>query len=152
MGIQIEQQTVLRSAAEAMTMKHIYLVEDDPIIIQVYCTALRKRGFLVTVAEDGLVAMKGLSQLCPDLVVLDVMMPKVDGTYVLKYIRSRPELSGTKVIILSNASIADAGSEAVAQHPDAIFLKSQCTPSLLAEKVCELLNLPPPAPVAPTAQ
>ena len=109
--MQIEQQTVLRSAAEAMTMKHIYLVEDDPIIIQVYCTALRKRGFLVTVAEDGLVAMKGLSQLCPDLVVLDVMMPKVDGTYVLKYIRSRPELSGTKVIILSNASIADAGSE-----------------------------------------
>lgn len=127
-------------------MKTILFVEDDPLIIQVYRAPLKQRGFEVEVAEDGLAAMKVLLQLRPDLVVLDVLMPKVDGKYVLKFLRSRPELAATKAIILSNASSADAGSEAVAQNPDAVFLKSQCTPTLLADKISELLGHLPPAP------
>jgi DNA-binding response OmpR family regulator len=127
-------------------MKTIMMVEDDPVIVQVYRSALERRGFAVTVAEDGLVAMKIILQCRPDLVVLDVMMPKVDGTYVLKFIRSRAELKQTKVIVLSNATIADAGSLALAQNPDAVFLKSQCTPRLLASKIYELLGLTEPPP------
>jgi CheY-like chemotaxis protein len=131
-------------------MKTILFVEDDPIIVHVYRGPLKNRGFQVDLAEDGLAAMKVLLQLRPDLVLLDVMLPKVDGNYVLKFIRSRPELKATKVIILSNASIADAASEALSQHPDAVFLKSQCTPALLAEKINELLGVtPPPAPSRP---
>jgi len=131
-------------------MKTILFVEDDPVIIQAYRGPLQKRGFEVHVAEDGLVAMKTLLQLRPDLVSLDVLMPKVDGKYVLKYIHSRPELKATKVIILSNATLADAGMDTLAQNPDATFLKSQCTPALLVEKISELLGIPvPPAPVPP---
>jgi CheY-like chemotaxis protein len=131
-------------------MKTILFVEDDPVIVQVYLGPLQQRGFEVLVAEDGLVAMKGVLQLHPDLVLLDVVMPKVDGKYVLNFIRSRPELKATKVIILSVATYADAGAEAVAQHPDAFFLKSQCTPSLLVEKINELLGVSePPAPHEP---
>jgi CheY-like chemotaxis protein len=130
-------------------MKTILMVEDDPLIVQVYRGPLKNRGFNVEVAEDGLVAMKGLLQWRPDLVVLDVMMPKVDGAYVMKFIRSRPELEATKIIVLSNASIADAGTGTVAQNPDAVFLKGQCTPSLLAEKINELLGLPNP-PLLPS--
>lgn len=129
-------------------MKTLMIVEDDPLIVQVYRGALERRGFNVTVAEDGLVAMKIVLQCRPDLVVLDVMMPKVDGTYVLKFIRGRPELKDTKVIVLSNATIADAGSLTLAQNPDAVFLKSQCTPGILAAKVCELLGLPEVSPSA----
>ena len=125
-------------------MKTILLVEDDPLIVQVYRGPLQKRGFEVHVAEDGLMAMKRLLQLRPEVVLLDVLMPKVDGKYVLKFIRSRPELQATKVIILSDATFADAGSEVVAQHPDAAFLKSHCTPHLLAEKINELLGGPEP--------
>jgi CheY-like chemotaxis protein len=121
-------------------MKKILMVEDDPVIVQAYRTALERRGFEVQVAEDGLVAMKNILQWPPDLVLLDIMMPKVDGTYVLKFIRSRPELKHAKVIVLSNASLADAGSGALAQNPDAVFLKSQCTPTLVAEKINELLG------------
>jgi CheY-like chemotaxis protein len=121
-------------------MKTILFVEDDPLIVQVYRGPLQQRGFEVHVAEDGLVAMKGILQLRPDLVVLDVMMPKVDGKYVLNFIRSRPELIATKVIILSEATYADIGSEAVAQNPDAALLKSQCTPSRLVEIINELLG------------
>ena len=133
-------------------MKTIMIVEDDPIIVQVYRGALQRRGFEVAVAEDGLIAMKSLLQSRPDMVVLDVLMPKVDGTYVLKFIHSRPELKHTKVIVLSNASVADVASPVLAQHPDAVFLKSQCTPALLAVKINELLGITdsaaPPAPPA----
>jgi len=122
-------------------MKTIMIVEDDPVIVQVYRGPLERQGFAVTVAEDGLVAMKTILQSVPDLVVLDVMMPKVDGTYVLKFIRSRPELKHIKVIVLSNASIADAGSPVLAQNPDFVFLKSLCTPKLLAAKINEILGI-----------
>ena len=71
-------------------------------------------------------------------------------TIVLNFIRSRPELKATKVIILSVATYADAGTEAVAQHPDAFFLKSQCSPSLLVETIHHLLEgAAPRAPLPP---
>jgi CheY-like chemotaxis protein len=131
-------------------MKTLMIVEDDPVIVQVYRGALERRGFAVQVAQDGLIAMKNVLQFRPDLVVLDVMMPKVDGNYVLKYIRSRPELKDVKVIVLSNASIADAGSPVLAQRPDAVFLKSQCTPTILADAISELLGgAGTPGPSAP---
>ena len=121
-------------------MRKILFVEDDPIIIQVYRGPLKNAGYEVEVAEDGLKALKILLDLRPDLVLLDVMMPKVDGTYVLKFIHSRTELKNTKVIVLSNASLADIGKETLAQHPDRVFLKSQTTPKELLKAASELLG------------
>jgi two-component system chemotaxis response regulator CheY len=126
-------------------MKKILFVEDDPIIVQVYRGPLKNAGFHVDVAEDGLVALKIILDVRPDLVLLDVMMPKVDGTYVLKFIHSRPELKETKVIVLSNASLADVGKEMLAQNPDRVFLKSQATPKELLKAVKELLGGDAPA-------
>ena len=121
-------------------MKTILFVEDDPIIVQVYRGPLKNGGYQVEVAEDGLVAMKVLLQLRPDLVLLDFLMPKVDGTYVLKFIRCRPELKATKVILLSSATHADIAKEVLAQNPDRVFLKSQSTPKELLKAVNELLG------------
>lgn len=127
-------------------MKTILLVDDDPLIVKVYRAPLANGGFNVEVAEDGLMAMKMLAQLRPDLVILDVMMPKMDGAYVLKYIHSRPELKATKVVILSDASIADAAKDALAEKPDRVFLKSRATPRELLQTVNELLGAAPLGP------
>ena len=129
----------LRAIRKA-TMKTILFVEDDPIIIQVYRGPLKNAGFQVEVAEDGLLAMRTLQHHCPDLVLLDVLMPKVDGTYVLKFIRSRPELKNTKVVILSSATLADIAKDVLAQNPDRVFLKAQSTPKELVKVVIELLG------------
>jgi CheY-like chemotaxis protein len=126
-------------------MKTILFVDDDPIIVKVYSSPLKKAGFQVEVAEDGLVAMRVVLQLRPDLVLLDVLMPKVDGTYVLKFIRSRPELKDTKVIVLSDATNADAAHEVLAQNPDKVFLKSQSTPKELLKAITDLLGAPTPS-------
>ena len=127
-------------SAEATASKTILLVDDNPMILTAYRGALERRGYRVETAADGLDAMRKLVALKPALVVLDLLMPKVDGLYVLKFIRSQAELKTVPVIVLSEASIADAAQPALAQNPDAVFLKSQCTASLLADKIAELLG------------
>ena len=99
-------------------MKKILFVDDNPIVIQAYKMALMRAGYQVEIAPDGLAAMKVLLTLKPDAVLLDLMMPVVDGKYVLKYIRSEPELKSTRVIILSDATIADPGMEVKSLNPD----------------------------------
>ena len=133
-------------------MKTILIVDDDPIIVQVYRTRLQTGGYRVEVADDGLAAMKIILELRPDLILLDVLMPKVEGTYVLKFIRSRPDLKGTRVIVLSNASNADVAKAVLAQQPDQVFLKSQATPRDVLAAVNQLLGgeiAAPPPPPAP---
>ncbi len=121
-------------------MKTILFVDDDPIVVQAYRMALERAGYKVETAGDGLAAMKVLLTLKPDAVLLDLMMPIVDGKYVLKFIRSQPELESTRVIILSDAAIADRGLEVRDLNPDRLLLKSQCTPKLLNETLAELLG------------
>jgi len=121
-------------------MKTILLVDDDPLIVKIYRGPLADAGYRVEVAEDGLVAMKMLPQVRPDLVVLDVMMPKVDGPYVIRFIRSRPELKEAKIVVLSTAALADAAKTTLAENPDLALLKSDATPKLLLAAIAKLLG------------
>ena len=121
-------------------MKKILYVEDNALIVQVYRMALLRKGFQVEVAEDGLIAAKMLSKAKPDLVLLDLMIPKFTGTDLIKYIRSTPALKSMPVIILSDASKADLAMEAIASGVDRVFLKSQCTPAKLIDAINELLG------------
>jgi CheY-like chemotaxis protein len=121
-------------------MKTILFVDDNPIVVQAYRMALERAGYKVETAADGLAAMKVVVTLKPDAVLLDLMMPIVDGKYVLKFIRSQPELESTRVIILSDATIADRGLEVRDLNPDRLLLKSECTPKLLNDTLAELLG------------
>ena len=121
-------------------MKTILFVDDNPIVVQAYRMALERAGYKVETAADGLAAMKVVLTLKPDAVLLDLMMPIVDGKYVLKYIRSQPELESTRVIILSDATVADRGLEVRDLNPDRLLLKSECTPKLLNDTLAELLG------------
>ncbi len=134
-------ESIQSDAAKPATAKTILLVDDNLLVVMAYRGALERRGFKVVTSGDGLEAMKTAMSLKPDLVVLDLLMPKVDGTYVLKFIHSEPSLKSVKVIILSDASKADVARAALAEKPDAVFLKSQCTAGALVEKINELLGL-----------
>lgn len=121
-------------------MKTIFLAEDDAVVVKVYGAKFEREGFRVEVAEDGLVAMKKLLQVKPDIVVLDLMMPKLNGVDVLKYIRSTPELKKIPVIILSNAHMTALAQEAAAIGAEKALLKSSCTPGILLETINSLLR------------
>ena len=121
-------------------MKKVLLVDDDPLVIRIYAEGLGKRGFQVESAGDGLEAVKALrSGSKPDLVVLDLMMPKFSGSDVLKFIRSQKDLAKLPVVVLSNAYMGDLAREAVALGVEKALLKVRCSPPILAGVICDIL-------------
>jgi CheY-like chemotaxis protein len=121
-------------------MKTIFLIEDDAVIIHVYRKRLLREGFRVEVAENGVAAMKMLATLNADLVVLDLMMPKLDGVEVLKYIRSTPALKSIPVIILSNANMNELTQAAAVVGAERALPKAGCTPGQLVNVINNLLQ------------
>lgn len=126
-------------------------MDDDAVIAHVYRAKLVEAGYVVDVAEDGLIAMRSLNANPPDLIVLDIMMPKFSGLDVLGFIRSRPELSGIKVIVLSNFYLEANDRQAVLTKADCGLVKSSCTPGKLLETVAALLAGREPEAMSPAA-
>ncbi len=129
-------------------MKTILYVEDNPVVVQAYKNVLTREGFNVEVAEDGLVAMKKLAAEKFDLVLLDLIMPKINGTDVLKYIRSTDAIKSTPVVMLSDGSMADLAQSALAIGVEGALLKSRCNPQILLETIRKVLGEENPAPAA----
>ena len=113
----------------------ILLVDDDRVVLRLFRDGLTRSGFDVRTAYDGLEAVKVLQEMRPDILVLDLMMPKFTGVDVVKFIRGRSDLADLPVIVLSNSyvdELAQAVHEAGVQEA---LLKSRCTPSALAESI-----------------
>lgn len=130
-------------------MKNILYAEDNALVVQVYGNILKREGFNVEIAEDGLAAMKKLSGMKFDLVLLDLIMPKINGTDVLKYIRSTPALKSVPVIVLSDGSMADVAQNALSIGVEGALLKSRCNPQILLETIRNVLGIAPPPASAP---
>lgn len=82
-------------------MKKILIVDDEPNILMALEYTLKKNDFQVFIARDGEEAIAIAQDKIPDVVVLDIMMPKVDGFEVLNFIKKHKDLNKTKVIFLS---------------------------------------------------
>lgn len=82
----------------------ILIVEDDLDILELLEFSLLNAHYQVLTATDGESAIKKAVQFLPDIVVLDLMLPKMDGLEVCKYIRSNPEISGTGILVLTAKS------------------------------------------------
>ena len=83
-----------------MTRK-ILIVDDEPNIVMTLEYAFKKKGYEVFIARDGSEAMEILKHNVPDMVLLDIMMPQVDGYQTLEWIRENEELKNVKVIFLT---------------------------------------------------
>lgn len=125
--------------AEAAKTKTIVFVEDNPVVLMAYQNRLKREGFQVAPARDGLEAMKILSQFVPDVVVLDLMLPKFNGVEIIKFICSDPRYQTVPLIILSTNSILEADEEYVLERANKRLLKSSCTPAILVQAIRELL-------------
>lgn len=117
----------------------ILFVEDDEVVLTAYRNRLQREGFRVEAAKDGLEAMKTLLTSAPDLVVLDLMLPKFNGEEVLKFIRADRSLKALPVIIFSTNSIIDAEQEPVLEGARRRLIKSTCTASMLVAAIRDAL-------------
>jgi sigma-B regulation protein RsbU (phosphoserine phosphatase) len=84
-----------------MTVSRILVVDDEPDINMILCVALRRAGYEVSSASDGVEAMETIRRQAPDLVLLDVMMPRADGMETLRRIREHPPTADVPVIMLT---------------------------------------------------
>ena len=122
-----------------MKSQKILIIEDDPDILEFVSFNLRKEGYEVFVAKDGVKGVKMCIQVQPDLVLLDVMMPRMDGVEVCELIRYNPTISNTIVAMLSargedysKLAAFDAGADA--------YITKPIRPKLLVSKVKALLR------------
>jgi CheY-like chemotaxis protein len=87
-----------------MMIKKVLIAEDDPFIRRVAEIALRRAGFEVSTVGDGVEALQMLEESLPDLVILDGMMPKMDGLEACRRLKTNPRTANLPVIMLSARS------------------------------------------------
>ena len=123
----------------ANEVKTIFFIEDSEVELIAYRGSLERAGYCVQSAKDGLEAMRLLHNIIPDLVLLDLLLPRFDGVEVLKYIKADPRLKDVPIIIFSTNSIIDSEDEPLLEAATRRLLKSQCTPPLMLRAVREVL-------------
>jgi len=103
----------------------VLVVEDDEDIAQLLCYSLRKNRVPVAVAHDGLTAFALVEELRPALVLLDLMLPRLDGHEVCRLIRSHPDrdLAGTPVVMLSALGTPEDIEKGMGLGANAYFAK-----------------------------
>ncbi len=121
-------------------MKKILLVEDDPFLIEIYTAKLENAGFSVDVASDGDMVMNKMKEVKPDLVVLDIVLPNIDGWEILREIKRNEEFKNVKVVILSNLSEKEDVEKGIEEGADKYLIKSHYEPSQVVEEIEEVLN------------
>lgn len=121
--------------------KRVLLVEDDPFIRDIYNVKFSQEGFEVYLAENGVEALKKMEQFIPDVILLDIVMPYMDGMETLKNIRSREEWKKVPVIMLTNISEKEKIEESEDFSVSDYLIKSHFTPSEVVQKVKALLNV-----------
>jgi CheY-like chemotaxis protein len=122
--------------------KTILFIDDDPTIILAYRTRLTQAGYVVQPAVDGLEAMRQLAVTIPDIIILDLVMPKFNGVEIMGFIRSNPKLKNTPVIVLSSQSIIDSDDEPILETAYRRLIKGACSPDKMLEAIQELLARP----------
>ncbi len=120
----------------------ILLVEDDLTLAGLYQMRMEAEGFEVKQCNNGETALQSAKEFKPHLILLDIMMPKLNGFDVLDILRNTKETSSTKIVILS--ALAQAGDIERAKQlgADDYLVKSQVVVADVMTRLRQLLNLP----------
>jgi len=128
-------------------MAKILLIEDDPLIVKIYTTRLTADGYNVFSAENGEDGLAVAEKEIPDLVVLDIMMPRIDGYGVLEKIRSNPQLKHIPILVYSNLAVEEEIARAKNMGANEFVVKADLSPTEMVHKIKSYVegnNAPPP--------
>lgn len=116
-------------------MAKIAIIEDDQAIAHMYRIKFETEGFVVETAENGKVGLALLEHMRPDIVLLDIMMPEMNGDEVLEKVRQAAWGKEMKVIILTNMGEQEAPPKLKELNVTAFIVKAEMTPRQVAEMV-----------------
>ena len=131
-------------------MKKMLIIEDDQIVGSIYLRKFQGEGFQVELASDGESGLAATQRSKPDVVILDLMLPRLNGVEVLKRLRAEPTTRDLPVVVLSNAYMSGLVQDARQAGANYCVIKANCTPRQLLDIVNKTMTVAP-APSAPAA-
>jgi len=118
----------------------VLFVEDDALVAQMYRLKLELDGYSVDIAGDGLLALEKARASHPDIIFLDIRLPKLDGLSVLEALRADPATEHIPVVILSNWNEKELVERGVKLGALDHMIKSQTTPARLSQRLRDWLK------------
>ena len=117
----------------------ILLIEDDPLLIDIYSTKFKEAGFEIQVADSGEKALSLLKKVSPSVIIMDIVLPHVDGWELLAVAQKQENLRNTKIVVLSNLGQKEEIEKGISLGAARYLIKAHYTPSQVVEEVRELL-------------
>ena len=121
--------------------KNILIVEDDSFVSELYDHQFKKFGFNTQVASDGETALDYVKRSNFDAILLDIMIPKIDGLEVLKRLKANSATKDVLVIILSNLGQDELIKQSLKVGAKAYIIKSLYTPAQVVAEVRSILGV-----------
>ncbi len=121
-------------------MSKVLIVEDDAMLSEMYGARFKSEGFEVLTAADGEAGLIVAREAKPDIILLDVIMPKLDGFGALEQIKADTSLSAIPIIMLTNLGQEEDVKKGKELGANDYFIKANQTPSQIVEKVQALLK------------
>lgn len=120
--------------------KKILIIEDDFFIRELYQRQLQKEQYEVVSASDGAEGLVQATQQKPDLILLDIMLPRLNGLDLLRTIKSKPETKDIPVILLTNLGQDSVIKEGFSLGAEGYLIKSAYTPSQIINEIKSFLE------------
>ena len=129
-----------RPSISAETNFKLLIIEDDKFLRDLIAQKLVREGFKVTPAAGGEEGLKAARENRPDLILLDLVLPGMDGFEILEQLKKDPQLSSIPVLILSNLSQKEDIDRALALGAIDFMIKANYTPGEITEKIKSILK------------
>ena len=120
-------------------MTKVLVVEDDKMISQMYSVKLKQEGYEVLTAENGSAAIEQAVEHHPDIILLDIILPQLDGFSVLQELRLNKAFKETPIIMLTNLGTTDDIEKGKQMGATDYLVKANLTPGQVCEKIKEYL-------------
>jgi len=127
------------------TKVKVAIIEDDIAIVQMYRTKFESEGYNVETAGDGIIGLELIASFAPDIILLDLMMPNMDGLDMLQRLRGTTEGKKARVVVLTNMGDTETATKVYKMAADDYIVKAEMTPKQVAERVKLLLAKKPEA-------
>ncbi len=121
-------------------MPKILIIEDDPFLLKMYMKKLQVEGFEVEIARDGEEGLAKLKSFMPDLALMDVMLPKLNGLEAIDRAKADPQTKDIPILVFSNLSSPTDTDIAVKKGAVGFLVKSDFTPSQVVSKIKEYIK------------
>ncbi len=119
----------------------ILLIEDDPFLLSMYATKFESENFKVIIAEDGEKGLKLAAREMPSIILLDILLPKMDGFEVLKELKNNKATGYIPVILLTNLSQKTEIEQGLSMGAEDYLIKAHFMPSEVVEKIKQVLRI-----------